>query len=82
MGFHLAGIHTLSDGGKHYAFEMSNGVEVAFFWFLNAPQSAPGIASVKPDAWQTGDISTAHELSLISSQSEPGSEGKLVIGMY
>lgn len=60
MGFHLTRIHTLSDGGKHYAFEMCNGVEVAFFWFPNAPQSAPGIASVKPDAWQTGDISTAH----------------------
>lgn len=60
MGFNLTRIHTLSDGGKHYSFAMSHGVEIAFFWFPNAPQTAPGIASVKPDAWQTGDITTAH----------------------
>lgn len=60
LGLALTRIHTLSDGGKHYSFEMNNGVEVSFFWFPNAPEAAPGIASVRLDAWQTGDISTAH----------------------
>jgi catechol 2,3-dioxygenase-like lactoylglutathione lyase family enzyme len=59
LGFNVTRIHALSDGIKHYSFAMNNGVEIAFFWFPNAPESAPGIASVKPDAWQTGDISTA-----------------------
>jgi catechol 2,3-dioxygenase-like lactoylglutathione lyase family enzyme len=59
LGFNLTGIHTLSNGIKHYSFEMKNGVQIAFFWFPNAPESVPEISSVKPDAWQTGDIYTA-----------------------
>jgi catechol 2,3-dioxygenase-like lactoylglutathione lyase family enzyme len=59
LGFNLTRIHTLSDGVKHYSFAMNNGVEIVFFCFPNAPEPAPGIASVKPDAWQSGDISTA-----------------------
>jgi catechol 2,3-dioxygenase-like lactoylglutathione lyase family enzyme len=59
LGFHLTRIHSLYNGIKHYCFAIDNGVEIAFFWFPNAPEPVPGIASVKPDAWQTGDISTA-----------------------
>lgn len=59
LGFTLTKIHTLSGGGEHCSLAMNNGVEISFFWFPNAPEAAPGIASVKSDAWQTGDISTA-----------------------
>jgi hypothetical protein len=49
-------------GGKHYSFEINHGIEIPFFfWFPNAPESVPEIASVKPDTWQTGDIFTAQD---------------------
>lgn len=59
LGLSLTGVHALDQGGKHCFLSLSNGVEISFFWFPNAPEAAPGVASVKPDAWQTGDISTA-----------------------
>ena len=59
LGLSLTGIHALAQGGKHCFLSLNNGIEISFFWFPNAPEAAPGITSVKPDAWQTGDISTA-----------------------
>jgi catechol 2,3-dioxygenase-like lactoylglutathione lyase family enzyme len=59
LGLKLLEMHPLPEGGKHFSFGIGQGVEVAFFWFPNAPQAVPGIASVKLDAWQTGDILTA-----------------------
>ncbi|MBD2446271.1 VOC family protein [Nostoc sp. FACHB-152] len=50
----------LPDGGQHFFFDIGNGDALAFFWFPNAPQAAPGIASVSPDVWQTGNLTTAH----------------------
>jgi catechol 2,3-dioxygenase-like lactoylglutathione lyase family enzyme len=45
--------------GQHFFFDCGNGDALAFFWFANAPQAAPGIASpeARPD---TGDTLTAH----------------------
>lgn len=50
----------LPDGGQHFFFDIGNGDALAFFWFPSAPEAAPGIASVRPDAFQTGNIATAH----------------------
>ncbi len=32
-------------GGQHFFFDIGNGDSLAFFWFPNAPEAAPGIAS-------------------------------------
>ncbi len=50
----------LPDGGQHFFFDIGNGDALAFFWFPQAPNAAPGIASVKPVALLTGDIRSAH----------------------
>ncbi len=42
-------------GGQHFFFDMGGGDQLAFFWFPDAPEAAPGIASPKPR-----DIKTAH----------------------
>lgn len=47
-------------GVQHFFFDIGNGEALAFIWFPNAPQAAPGIASVSPDIWQTGNVATAH----------------------
>ncbi len=45
--------------GQHFFFDIGNGDSLAFFWFPNAPEAAPGISapSQLPGA---GDIRTAH----------------------
>ncbi len=35
------------DGGQHFFFDIGNGDSLAFFWFPNAPEAAPGVASPK-----------------------------------
>lgn len=60
LGLRLIKTIALPDGGQHFFFDIGNGDALAFFWFPQAPQAAPGIASVKPEALQTGDITTAH----------------------
>jgi len=37
----------LPDGGQHFFFDCGNGSSVAFFWWEDAPDAAPGIASVR-----------------------------------
>ena len=34
--------------GQHFFFDCGNGDSIAFFWFPNAPDAAPGIASRAP----------------------------------
>jgi catechol 2,3-dioxygenase-like lactoylglutathione lyase family enzyme len=34
--------------GQHFFFDMGNGDSLAFFWFPNAPEAAPGVASATP----------------------------------
>ena len=44
--------------GKHFFFDCGGGDCVAFFWFPNAPEAAPGIASAKTLPGK-GDLATA-----------------------
>lgn len=37
----------LPDGGQHFFFDCGGGASVAFFWWADGPEAAPGIASVK-----------------------------------
>ncbi len=60
LGLNLIKTIALPDGGQHFFFDVGNGDALAFFWFSQAPEAAPGIASVRPDALQTGNITTAH----------------------
>lgn len=60
LGLHLIKTIQLPDGGQHFFFDVGNGDALAFFWFPEAPEAVPGIASVHPNAWQTGNITTAH----------------------
>lgn len=60
LGLNLIKTIALPDGGQHFFFDIDNGDALAFFWFPQAPEAAPGIASVRPDALQTGNIITAH----------------------
>lgn len=45
--------------GQHFFFDCGGGGSVAFFWFPNAPEAAPGVASMHPD-YQTLGTQTAH----------------------
>jgi catechol 2,3-dioxygenase-like lactoylglutathione lyase family enzyme len=60
LGLSLIKTIALPDGGQHFFFDIGNGDALAFFWFPQAPDAAPGIASVHPEALQTGNIATAH----------------------
>ena len=45
--------------GQHFFFDVGNGDSIAFFWFPDAPEAAPGIAA--PANLPTrGNIATAH----------------------
>jgi catechol 2,3-dioxygenase-like lactoylglutathione lyase family enzyme len=60
LGLSLLKTIELPGGGKHFFFDIGNGDALAFFWFPQAPAASPGIASVALDAFQTGNITTAH----------------------
>lgn len=60
LGLPLIKTIQMPEGGQHFFFDIGNGDALAFFWFPQAPEMAPGIASVNPLAMQTGDITTAH----------------------
>lgn len=45
--------------GQHFFFDCGNGDCLAFFWFPNAPEVAPGIAS-PVGAPGVGELTTAH----------------------
>lgn len=45
--------------GQHFFFDLGNGDSLAFFWFSNAPEAAPGVSSAAH--WPgDGEIVTAH----------------------
>jgi catechol 2,3-dioxygenase-like lactoylglutathione lyase family enzyme len=44
--------------GQHFFFDIGNGDSLAFFWFPDAPEAAPGIAA--PDRGARGSLSSAH----------------------
>src|SRR5690606_27334641 len=45
--------------GQHFFFDLGNGDSLAFFWFPEAPEAAPGIAA--PEALPTrGNFMSAH----------------------
>jgi catechol 2,3-dioxygenase-like lactoylglutathione lyase family enzyme len=59
LGFPLVKTIDLPGGlGQHFFFDCGGGNQVAFFWFADAPEAAPGIASpmARPD---TGDARSA-----------------------
>lgn len=45
--------------GQHFFFDCGGGGSIAFFWFPNAPEAAPGVASMHPDYQKVGS-QTAH----------------------
>lgn len=60
LGLKLIKTIEMPQGGQHFFFDIGNGDALAFFWFPDAPQAAPGIASVNPETLIKGDITTAH----------------------
>jgi catechol 2,3-dioxygenase-like lactoylglutathione lyase family enzyme len=46
-------------GGQHFFFDMGGNNLLAFFWFSDAPDAAPGVASAN-HLLGTGSISSAH----------------------
>ena len=46
--------------GQHFFFDIGNGDSLAFFWFPDAPQRAPGIASPAAAPGIGQEITTAH----------------------
>lgn len=60
LGMKLIKTIDLPNGrGQHFFFDCGGGGSVAFFWFPNAPEAAPGIASMHPD-YLTKGSQTAH----------------------
>jgi catechol 2,3-dioxygenase-like lactoylglutathione lyase family enzyme len=45
--------------GQHFFFDCGQGASLAFFWFPNAPEAAPGIASQNRNVARDGAM-TAH----------------------
>ncbi|HEX2591285.1 MAG TPA: VOC family protein [Rhizomicrobium sp.] len=45
--------------GQHFFFDIGNGDALAFFWFPDAPEAQPGVASAKNLPMQ-GPITSAH----------------------
>ena len=60
MGMPLIKTIELPDNmGQHFFFDIGNGDSLAFFWFPNAPERAPGVASPAGTPGG-GNIMTAH----------------------
>jgi len=45
--------------GQHFFFDIGNGDQLAFFWFADAPEAAPGIGNAAGLPGQA-DLTTAH----------------------
>ena len=59
LGMPLIKTIALPEGmGQHFFFDMGNGDALAFFWFPNAPEAAPGVASAS-GLPGVGDLTTA-----------------------
>lgn len=60
LGMPLTKTIELPNGmGQHFFFDIGNNDALAFFWFPNAPDAVPGVASPKNNVGQ-GSIATAH----------------------
>jgi catechol 2,3-dioxygenase-like lactoylglutathione lyase family enzyme len=60
LGMPLVKTIDLPNGmGQHFFFDIGNGDALAFFWFPNAPEAQPGVASAKNLPMQ-GPITSAH----------------------
>jgi catechol 2,3-dioxygenase-like lactoylglutathione lyase family enzyme/DNA-dependent RNA polymerase auxiliary subunit epsilon len=63
LGFPLIKTLDLPNGmGQHFFFDIGNGDSLAFFWFPDAPDAAPGVASPDTDAFfdPRSELVTAH----------------------
>ena len=65
LGMPLVKTIELPDGmGQHFFFDLGNGDALAFFWFPDAPEAAPGVASARHAVGlgpgKRDDILTAH----------------------
>jgi catechol 2,3-dioxygenase-like lactoylglutathione lyase family enzyme len=59
LGMPLVKTIELPDGtGQHFFFDIGNGDTLAFFWFPNAPEAVPGVASASALPGR-GDLDTA-----------------------
>jgi len=59
LGMPLIKTLEIPGGAQHFFFDCGRGDSVAFFWFPDAPEQAPGVASAKVMPG-LGDIRTAH----------------------
>lgn len=60
LGMPLTKTIDLPNGrGQHFFFDIGNGDALAFFWFPDAPETAPGIASPSKMVGK-GSLATAH----------------------
>jgi len=60
LGMPLTKTIDLPNGmGQHFFFDIGNGDSLAFFWFPEAPEAAPGVASPKHNVGE-GSLTTAH----------------------
>lgn len=62
LGFPLIKTIELPGGrGQHFFFDIGNGASLAFFWFPDAPQPHPGIASPDPNTFfdPSAELTTA-----------------------
>ncbi len=61
LGMRLTKGFDLEGYGQHFFFDMGNGSELAFFWFRDAPEAQPGVASAGNIVGRQGPtISSAH----------------------
>src|SRR5699024_10165770 len=60
LGMTLAKTVEIPGGGQHFFLDMGCGEYVAFFWFPDAPERAPGIASPESYPGGSGDLTSAH----------------------
>ena len=59
LGMPLIKTIEFADGaGQHFFFDIGNGDALAFFWFPNAPEPAPGVSSARVLPGR-GDLTTA-----------------------
>lgn len=60
LGLPLVKTIELPDGlGQHFFFDLGNGNALAFFWFPDSPEAAPGVAAPRALVGR-GSITTAH----------------------
>lgn len=60
LGMTLAKTVEIPGGGQHFFFDMGCGEYVAFFWFPDAPERAPGIASPRSYPGLGDELMSAH----------------------